>query len=164
MSTPDQTPEEPIILARVGAAPVRRLFTIFALYALAGIVVYRGVSAPISLLGMVWLVLCCAVLFWAAQAVRRASARVIILTPDDLRDTSGVVLAQIADIEKMHRGALALKPSNGFTLQMREAQTAAWAPGLWWRFGRMVGVGGLPDKAATRFMAEALATLLAQRD
>lgn len=157
-------PDQDIILVQIGAAPLRRLFLIGALYALAVAVVYFGLARPQSILGLVWLVLVCAVLFWLAQAVRRTSARNLILTADCLCDSSGVVLAPLDDILQLHRGALALKPSSGFTLLLRNPQTAQLVPGLWWRFGRMVGVGGLLDRSATRAMAEALAARLAQRD
>jgi hypothetical protein len=55
-----------------------------------------------------------------------------------------------------------MKPSNGFTVVMETKQPRAWAPGLWWRVGRRVGVGGVTGASQTKFMAEQIALRLAQ--
>lgn len=157
-------PDHNDVVLQIGAAPLRRVVLIAALYALAVAVIYFSLARPQSILGMIWLVLVCAVLFWLAQTVRRTSARQLILTRTHLCDSSGAVLAALDDILQVHRGALALKPSSGFTLLLRSPQATQLAPGLWWRFGRMVGVGGLIDRSATRAMAAALADQLANRD
>ena len=39
----------------------------------------------------------------------------------------------------------------------------AWAPGMWWRVGRRVGVGGLTGGAESRAVADALAAMLVER-
>lgn len=165
MTLPDHNDNDVVeVVLQIGAAPLRRVVLIAALYAVAVAVIYFGLARPQSILGMIWLVLVCAMVFWLAQTVRRASARQLILTTTHLCDSSGTVLARLDDILQVHRGALALKPSSGFTLLLRTPQATQIAPGLWWRFGRMVGVGGLLDRSATRAMAEALAARLAQRD
>jgi hypothetical protein len=67
-------------------------------------------------------------------------------------------------IRSVERGAFAFKPSHGFTLVMKEKQPRAWAPGLWWRLGRRVGVGGVTSAGQTKFMAEQIALRIEDRN
>jgi len=70
----------------------------------------------------------------------------------------------VADIERVDRGVFAFKPSNGFLVRTREPSARAWRPGLWWRFGRRIGVGGVTSANQTKAMSEILAAMLAERD
>ncbi|MBL4559156.1 MAG: hypothetical protein JKP98_25190 [Rhodobacteraceae bacterium] len=70
----------------------------------------------------------------------------------------------IAEIERVDRGALAFKPSGGFVLHLAAPGTAGWAPGLWWRVGRRLGVGGATNPMEGRAMADIIAVRIALRD
>ena len=80
-----------------------------------------------------------------------------MLTDTDLRDSDGVVLARLDQIIRVDRGAMAMKPANGFTLVLDARQPFGWAPGMWWRLGRRVGVGGVAVAHQAKFMAEVIA-------
>jgi hypothetical protein len=82
---------------------------------------------------------------------------VIELTETEIRTSNGEVLARMDEILAVDRGAFAFKPSNGFTLKLNTKKPRAWAPGLWWRFGRRVGVGGVTSAGQAKFMAEQIA-------
>lgn len=86
----------------------------------------------------------------------RARLTTLELTPEALFETGGGtrVLARIKDIAKVERGALAMKPPAGFVVHLRDTQDRAWVPGLWWRIGRRVGVGGMVGAGQARAMAE----------
>jgi hypothetical protein len=62
------------------------------------------------------------------------------------------------------RGALAFKPSNGFPVTLRARGPFVWEPGLWWRIGRRVGVGGVTPGTPARFMAERMQERIARRE
>jgi len=81
----------------------------------------------------------------------------LVLSETELKDTAGNVLALLSDIEGVDRGMLAFKPSNGFVLRLKTSQPRAWAPGLWWRVFKRVGVGGVTPSGPTKFMAEQIA-------
>jgi len=98
-----------------------------------------------------------------ADWLRRATQGVLTLYPDALVDSDGTVLARLADIRSIDRGAFAFKPSNGFILRLERRGTRVWRPGLWWRFGRRIGVGGVVPSAPARVMAEQIALMLATR-
>ncbi len=77
----------------------------------------------------------------------------------------GRMIARLEDIEGVDRGVFAFKPSNGFLLILRRGAPGgrAWAPGLWWRVGRRVGVGGVMRAAEARALAEVIALQIAAR-
>jgi len=98
-----------------------------------------------------------------AEKMRRDTAVHLELTEDELRDSRGRLLARIADIKGIERGTFAFKPSSGFLLRLNAPADRAWAPGLWWRFGRSVGVGGVTGSREGKYMAETIAALLSER-
>lgn len=93
----------------------------------------------------------------------RATRTALELTQAVLRETSGRILARVEDIRAVDRGAFSFKPSGGFVLRLEATQPSAWRPGLWWRFGNRIGVGGVTTRRETRQMADALALLVARR-
>jgi len=157
------------VLARVVPSPARRIFGLTVLVLLGGLVLWLGLAAPeatnagagpafrLLLTAMGGLVL------WSAWAMHRATEGGLVLTATDLRTVSGRLVARVADIERVDRGLFAFKPSNGFVLRLSTPGPRAWAPGLWWRLGRRVGVGGVARAAETRAMADAIAVLLIER-
>jgi hypothetical protein len=100
---------------------------------------------------------------WLADRLVRATAVHLELTRDALRDGRGRVLARVADIRAVHSGVFALKPSSGFTLRLEHPASVAWQPGLWWRLGRRLGVGGVTSGREARYMAEVIAAMLHER-
>jgi hypothetical protein len=151
------TPDQDGVYARVVASPARRVFAVATLAGLGVLLALLVVIEPIS---GIWNAVLLAMGFgclWLADWLRRATRLSIDLTEDGLRDSSGRVLAAMADVVRVERGVFAFKPSNGFTLVLRKRQPRAWAPGLWWRVGRRVGVGGVLPSGPAKFMAEMIA-------
>jgi len=101
--------------------------------------------------------------FYAALLLWKATGTVLELTPTELREENGRVIAKIDAVESVTRGTFAFKPSSGFLLVSREARGFVWAPGMWWRVGSRVGVGGVTPGMSTRYMAEVIADMLAVR-
>jgi hypothetical protein len=61
------------------------------------------------------------------------------------------------------RGTFAFKPSNGFLLRTETRQPRLWQPGLYWRTGRRIGVGGITRAAESKALADLIAIKLAER-
>jgi hypothetical protein len=97
--------------------------------------------------------------FWGATGLWSATRDGLVLTREVLRTSSGEVLARVEDVQNVDRGAFAFKPSHGFLVTTTASGRRRWAPGLWWRAGRRVGVGGTLSGGETRAMAELLAAL-----
>ncbi len=150
------------ILATIDASPGRRLLGVAALGILSVLLIYLGLTTPA--MGLPWqgfLVLLGAAMLVGTQMMWRATALHLILTEDELRDSSGAVLARVDEIEKVDRGMFAMKPSNGFTLLLKTAGPRTWRPGLWWRLGRRVAIGGVTAGHQTRPVADILTAKVA---
>lgn len=156
-------PDDSGVYARTAASPGRRWLGVGMQYLLGLLVLYVLLMQPPA---PVWAVLMAAVGLGAlvlAERMRRATTRALELRAETLCDDTGQVIARIEDVVAVERGVFAFKPSNGFVLVMKEKGGRAWAPGLWWRAGRRVGIGGVLPQAETKFMAEVIATWIAQR-
>tara|TARA_R110002094_G_scaffold40798_4_gene53173 strand:- start:633 stop:1130 length:498 start_codon:yes stop_codon:yes gene_type:complete len=156
--------DENEVLAVVRASTGRRFVGLLSLGLLGFMLIYIAFSQPPSLLWQIFLVLVGAGALWLADAMRRATASVVELTPLGLRDGDGTVIALIDDIQGMDRGFFAFKPSNGFLLKTRKPAPRMWRPGLWWRLGRRIGIGGMTPGHQTKFMSEIIAGMMAKRD
>lgn len=157
-------PDADGVFARFGASKARRIFACSVLYGFAGLLIYLAFVRPPTLLWLVMLLGMGMATLVIAERLRRATLIEIVLTATEVRDSEGRILALIEDVVSVERGAFALKPSNGFTLVLRNRAPRAWVPGMWWRMGRRVGVGGATPAGPAKFMAERIALQIAVRD
>lgn len=152
------------ILAVVQASGVRRLLATGLLGGIGGLLLYSALVTPPPPVAQILLIGLGALALWMAERVWRATEYRIELTETELRDSGGVRIALVSEIEALDSGFLAFKPSNGFVLRTTRPVTRAWRPGLWWRFGRRVGIGGVTPGAQAKVMADLLAMRLIRRD
>ena len=155
--------DESTIIARVRATAARRVFGVGTLAALGLMLLWLVVAQPPS--GLVWqifLVVMGVGALWLAQLMWRATGRELWLTEEGLVDSTRAEVARVDDIEKVDRSMFAMKPSNGFLIRLRTPGPRAWQPGLWWRMGRRVAVGGVTAGRDTKPMADALSMLVAR--
>ncbi len=154
----------PDVIATVRVSPPRQYMALASVVAVGGLLIYVAFAHPPAQLHWRLFLLVAGVAFlWLADCLRRASGWRLDLTTERLSDTSGLIDIAFDDIEAIDRGVFALKPSSGFRLKLRRPQPRGWAPGLWWRFGRNLGVGGVTVGREGKYMGEAIETLLAQR-
>lgn len=159
------TPDNQGVLLRLHPSAGRRILALASLYALCLLTGWLAFTAA-QRLGFVWtigLTGFAVLVGYMAERMRKATQGAIELVDEGLRDTTGAWLAQYDQIRNVQRGTFAFKPSNGFTIELRDRADRGWAPGLWWRFGRRVGVGGTLSGRETRFLAETMALTLAQK-
>lgn len=155
---------QPEILATVMPSATRRIAGLLMLAILGGLLVYIAiVTPPVALFWQAFLLGFGALVLWLAENMRRATRVGVVLTMEELRTTDGQLLVSVADMTGVVRGSFSLKPSNGFSVLTKTRQTRAWAPGLWWRFGKRVGIGGVTAASQAKFMSEVLAAMLAER-
>lgn len=159
---PDRPDRE--VLATVKASAGRRFLGIGLLGLLGILVIYVAFMTPPSFGWQVFLVALGITALMVADAMRRSTAHTLELTRTELRDSGGIAIVQVDQIISIDRGAFAFKPSNGFLLRLKSPGARKWRPGLWWRFGRRVGVGGMTPGRQTKYMAEIIAVMLAERD
>jgi len=149
------------VLLKLTPSPARRVVAAAVLAMTGGLLLYLAINAPQAvLLWQVFLAAIGALMLWSAVRLWRATADGLELSRTALRSTDGTVLCRIDDISGVERGTFAFKPSNGFVLRLDEASAGwAWAPGLWWRLGRRIGVGGVTPGPQGKIMAELIAEL-----
>lgn len=161
-----ETTDPTEVLATVRASQGRRVIGLISLMTLGFFLVYTAFTATPGLGWQVFLVVMGSLALWMADRMRRATAGAVELTPEGVRSSDGIEIARIEDIEHIDRGVFAFKPSNGFLLRLkvRKGRENIWQPGLWWRVGRRVGIGGMTPGNQTKFMSELISTMMAERD
>jgi len=149
-------------IAIITPAPVRRAVSFSVLFLLGAMLVYLAFTVPgASAVTRTILIAGGIAAFVLADKLRRATALSLIMTEDGLYDSTGREICLIAEIAGIDRGAFSFKPSNGFLIRTKTRGPRAWAPGLWWRLGRRIGVGGVVPAGQAKFMSEAIAMRLA---
>ncbi len=154
--------EEAAVLS-ITPSPVRRWMAILALGFLAILLIKLAFEEIPALWRILFVVLGAGTL-WAACRLRVATMDGIVLTRRGVRTASGRTLADLENVARVERGALAFRPSNGFTVRLKRPGRAGWAPGLWWRVGRRLGVGGTLSGGQAKAMADLLADMAAERE
>jgi len=155
-----QLPMQDIV---IGASTPRRVFMLVAFLALGTLLVALGLGeAPLPFGWRVALVGLGGVVLAFLPFVWRTTGLAVKLIGDRIEDSRGRVICELAQIEAVERGAFAFKPSNGFLLRLKTAHPRAWAPGIWWRFGRKVGVGGVLPAGQTKFMADMVSVWISE--
>lgn len=152
------------VMATVAASTPRRWLGVGVMSLLGAILLYVAFFVPPeAFLWQIFLVVLGLAALAMAQKTRRATMRVIELTAQGLRDSSGEVIAPLEQIEAIERGTFAMKPSNGFLVRLKTPRARRWLPGLWWAMGRRVGIGGVTPGSQTKFMAQMLEAMIAER-
>ncbi|MDJ1007957.1 MAG: hypothetical protein QNJ13_09055 [Paracoccaceae bacterium] len=151
------------LLARLRVRGARRIIAVVSLTLLGGILLWLAASQGMGAGWRAVLVLFGGAGLWGAWAVQKATETDILLTRDGLFDERGRELAPMDNIVAIDRGVFAFKPSSGFLVKLDRPMKAGWAPGVWWRFGRRLGVGGSVSGFEAKAMAEILELALADR-
>ena len=151
------------IVATIKASEARRYMGVGMLSAIGGLVMYVALSTPPSLGWLAFLLVVGLAALWLAARMWHGTQFQIELTESELRCTDGNVIARVDDIQTIDRGFFAFKPSNGFLIKTKTPASRIWQPGLWWRFGRQIGVGGVTPGSQSRALSEILAAMIAMR-
>lgn len=152
------------ILAVIEASAVRRGMGTAMLGGVGITLIYVAFATPPSPAWLVFLLVVGAAALWLAVRMWQATIHRIELTEEELRCSNGQLIAKVADIEAIDRGFFAFKPSNGFLIRTGTQQgQRTWMPGLWWRAGRRIGIGGVTPGSQGKTMSEILAAMMMQR-
>lgn len=150
-------------IARMEMSTPRFWLVVAALAALGAVIVWSALGGGTSILRTI-IAAFGLVLIYASARLAITGRQGLVLTGETLTDTRGRELCRVADVARVDRSVLALRPSNGFMIHLKSSAQRAWHPGLWWRFGRRVGVGGLTPAGQGRAMADLLAVLVKDKE
>lgn len=157
------------VLATVTVSATRRWLALSMLGGLGVLLIYFAFATPPANFALQAFVIVLGGLSLALMMKMHAgTSGQIDLTRAGLRDSDGTLIAPIEAIQAVERGAFAFKPSNGFLVRLdlnatEEDLPRVWRPGLWWRLGRRIGVGGVTPGNQTKIMAELLQALIVER-
>ncbi|NCQ24923.1 MAG: hypothetical protein COW54_05480 [Rhodobacteraceae bacterium CG17_big_fil_post_rev_8_21_14_2_50_63_15] len=151
------------VLMELRASPGRRLLGVGSMASLGLMLLYLTLVQATAMGWQIFMVGTGALSLWLAQRMWRATALHLELTRDGLRSSDGRMIAPLADVAAIERGVFAFKPSSGFLIRMEKKAPNAWQPGLWWRVGRRIGVGGVTPTTQSKVMAEMMSDLTAAR-
>jgi len=121
------------------------------------------IAPPASLFWLFVLLVTGAASIWAGVRLAGVSGNGLKLTENAIVSLDGEVLCRLEDIRKVDRGFAAFKPAGGFLIRLHTKGARAWVPGLWWRLGKTVGVGGVIRAGEGRAMAELIIAMQAQQ-
>lgn len=154
---------DPMFTARASVA--RRYFGVATQVLLGGLLLYVAFATPPEDLGwQIFLIGLGALALGTAARAWDGSKHAVVLREDGLFCEDGTPIARLSEIKDVDRALFSFKPSNGFIVRMNCRQKRGWVPGMWWRFGRRVGVGGVLPSAQARMMADALSAMVKMRD
>ncbi|UWQ17587.1 hypothetical protein [Jannaschia sp. M317] len=154
---------EPLHILRPSAP--RRLFGLIVQLLLGAVLLYMAVVfPPEELFWQVFLFVLGGASLYLGMRGWQGSAVGIVLDENGLREEDGRMIAPLDQIASVDRALFSFKPSNGFLIRTKAPLGRAWVPGMWWRLGRRVGIGGVTGGAETKIVADALSFMVAQRD
>lgn len=132
---------------------------------LGAVLLYLAAVYPPTDLGwrLFLIVLGLAALFLGMRGWHGSSVA-ILLDDGGLRQEDGTIIAPLSEIASVDRALFTFKPSNGFIIRLHSPLGRAWVPGMWWRLGKRIGIGGVTSGAETKIMADALSMMVAARD
>lgn len=151
------------VLATVAASPARRWLGIVMLGWIGILSIYVALARPPELIWQIFLISMGVFGLWMATKMMVATRGRVELTRSVIRDSDGHVIVQCEDILSVDRGLFAFKPSNGFLIRTRSSGARRWQPGLWWRMGRRIGIGGVTPGHQTKMMSDILSAMLMER-
>ncbi|WP_103336121.1 hypothetical protein [Pseudotabrizicola formosa] len=158
---PDQSAQTQPVLAELRPSPPRRGVGVTVLAVMGGFMVYLAMARPSEQIGWTVFLLGFGLAgLWLAVRMWQSTGQGLRLTRTALIDHNGMVLTRVDQIRAVRRGVFAFKPAGGFTLLLAAPAPRGWAPGLWWRLGRSVGVGGVTHRHEARYMAEVLEEMI----
>ncbi|MEM9850852.1 MAG: hypothetical protein AAF761_02525 [Pseudomonadota bacterium] len=151
------------LLAQLRVKGPRRVVAIVSVGLLAAAAIYLAVTPGMPAGARVFLIALGGVVGWGAWAIAKSTEVDLLLTRDGLVDAAGQMIAPMEYIERVDRGVFAVKPPSGFVIKLNTKMPAGWAPGVWWRIGRRIGIGGAVSGPDAKAMAEILELALADR-
>lgn len=151
-------------LARLEVSQARRTVGIAMQGGLGAFLLYIvAVRSGDEMLGTLVLAGAGFAMLWFSWKFWRATEVALVLTTEGLFDENGRAFCGFDDIAKVDRGFFAFRPSSGFVIICKNPVQRGWAPGLWWAFGKHIGIGGATGRAAGKQMADIISVMLTER-
>ncbi len=142
--------------ARIDISPFRYWFILGVLAVFCSLLIRVIWTTELALSTQIALYVGLGFALYLTVTLLRHERSSLILTQRGVETLDGKVLCEMSEIESVDRGGFSFKPSKGFLIRLKTERPTAWHPGLWWQFGKKIGVGGLTSTAQCKKMAELL--------
>lgn len=129
-----------------------------------GLLLILATQPPSGIVKQLFLLLLGVAFLLQARRSWKSTGNHLVLTREGIFDAAGFELCAIDNIESVDRGLFAFKPSNGFLVRLHKPLPRSWSPGLWWRVGRRIGIGGSTPAGQGKQMSDILSVLLLRED
>jgi hypothetical protein len=165
MARHKRRPDPDEVLVTMTPKPARRWFAVGSTGILGAILVYLAATfPPVDVAWLLFLVGMGVLFLYWSWRVWQATGVTLELTRRELREAGGRQLCAIDNVDRVDGGVFAFKPAAGFLVHLKEPMGRVYAPGLWWRSGRRVAVGGVTSRAEGKAVTELINVILADRD
>jgi len=152
-------------LATLRASAPRRMMGVGTLVALGGLLFYLVLTeTPQEFAYIAFMLVIGGAALWYAYRMWHATEAELYLTEEALIDSNGTIICRMEDVQSIDRGMFAFKPSTGFLIRLKLKYPRGTQPGIWWRVGTRIGVGGVTSPAAGKLMADVMSAMVANRD
>ncbi len=143
-------------LAFINPPTLKRYFFTLLSLVLAILLLYEGLAFFIVSGERLGFVLVGLFLLGLTYLFYSNTGKSLILYEDRLVSTDGELLFEVNNVASIENGLFSFKPSNGVLFYLKEPMSFKWKLGLWWRFGKRVGIGGCTQKSSINFAVEVI--------
>ena len=88
--------------------------------------------------------------------LKRYSKVGFLINQSGLFNLDGSVICEIGDIERIDVSPYTFKSANGFIVILKTKSSFKSIPGLYWRLGKRISIGGLVSKNESKFLSQTL--------
>ena len=93
---------------------------------------------------------------WFTRFLKRYSKVGFLINQSGLFNLDGSIICEIGDIEIIDVSPYTFKSANGFIVILKTKNSFKLIPGLYWRLGKRLSIGGLVSKTESKFLSQAL--------
>ena len=93
---------------------------------------------------------------WFIRFLKRYSKIGFLINQSGLFNIDGSVICEIDDIERIDVSPYTFKSANGFIVILKTKSSFKSIPGLYWRLGKRLSIGGLVSKNESKFLSQTL--------
>ena len=128
--------------------------TIFLVYQLSTL------NSEISFLDFLLIPIIIFLLFLFKAFLARYSNVGFLINEIGLFNLDKSLICKIEDIEKVDVSPYTFKAANGFIVLLKTKNSFKAIPGLYWRLGKRISIGGLISKSESKFLSGTLLEIL----
>ncbi len=130
------------------------IFLIFAL---------SNLDQQLSMIDLVLLPIVILQVVWLRKFLNHYSKIGFLINKVGLFDLNENIICKIDDIKRIDASPYTFKSANGFLILLDTKSSFKSIPGLYWRYGHRISIGGLVSKHESKYLAGILSDLVTNK-